>query len=104
MKLDELEARRLVELRLAGLSHAQAIRRIKMARPAQTPSPAQLRHRARAAAALKLSQELEVSLARGWELLEEPAGFDGPAFGIRAPQLPGHQAHATTSKSPIKKS
>ena len=101
MKLSELEARRLGELRLAGLSHAQALQRIKRARPREEPTAAQLRHRARAAAALRISQALGVSLAAGWRYLDEPAGFDGPAFGIQGlPELVTSSTDLTTSDLP----
>jgi len=98
MRLTDAESRRLVDLRLAGLSHQQAIRRIKIARKPMAPSEAQLRHRAQAAAALKLSQDLGVSLKRGWELLSEPTGYDGPNFGIRSFELPTEPADLTTSE------
>ena len=68
MKLNDKEARLLVELRISGVAHRQAIDQIKQARGGpKGPTPAQEEHRRRAAAALLLSQTTGTTLAEAWD-------------------------------------
>lgn len=68
MKLSDAEARHLVNLRLEGMTHRQAMAQIRAARnPSRDPTPAQKEHRRRAAAALLISQRTGCSLSEAWQ-------------------------------------
>lgn len=82
MRLTEDEAKKLVALRMAGLSHCQALQRLKRARKPYKATEAQLRHRALAAEALRLSQKYGVTLSEGWKMLHDPASHEGPNHGV----------------------
>ena len=67
MKLNDREARRLVELRISGLTHRQAMDQIRQARgEPKDATPAQKEQRRRAAAALLYAQTTGCTLSDAW--------------------------------------